>query len=80
MFDGASRFAGLNGVYPERDDKTRGKAEEWLAGIEGYIASWIRPKHDAYSWVVDAVKANQARMHDLTDEEMSHAASELKPL
>jgi preprotein translocase subunit SecA len=71
---------GLSGVYPEREEKIPGKADRLAAAIGGIFASWLRPKHDAFDWIVGAVSAHQSDLVGRTDDEILKAARELRPL
>jgi len=74
------RPRGLNGVYPEREEKPPGKADRLAAAVGGIFASRLRPGHDAFEWIVGEVGSHQSGMAELTDEEILKAALELRPL
>jgi preprotein translocase subunit SecA len=67
-----------NGIYPERKEPRLAKADQLAAAAGGYLAAWMRPRADRFKWIVAAVDAQGAEIHQFSEDQIAESCRDLR--
>ena len=67
-----------NSIYPERKEPRLDKADQLAAAAGGFLAARMRPRADRFKWIVAAVDAQGAEIHQFSDAQITEACRDLR--